>query len=58
MVYEGTYGTLVVQSNGRFSYVLNPDDPDTAALTEPLDTFFVHVTDAEGRDCWCISLYR
>jgi VCBS repeat-containing protein len=47
----GTYGTLTLNADGSYSYVLNNDDPDTQALKQDeaaQDIFQYTVTDEHG----------
>ncbi|OBT20598.1 hypothetical protein A9264_13305 [Vibrio sp. UCD-FRSSP16_10] len=49
---KGTYGTLTIEQDGKWHYVLDNNDPDTQALQKgdlPKDTFSVLVTDSSGK---------
>ncbi|WP_425928557.1 retention module-containing protein [Pseudomonas sp. NyZ201] len=49
--YVGTYGTLVLASDGSYTYTLNPSDPDFVNLHgggKGTETFTYTLTDADG----------
>ena len=49
--YTGTYGTLVLQANGDYTYTLNSSDPDFIALHgggTATETFTYTLNDADG----------
>jgi VCBS repeat-containing protein len=49
--YTGTYGTLVLQANGDYTYTLNSSDPDFIALHgggTASETFTYTLNDADG----------
>ncbi|PMP07468.1 hypothetical protein BCS94_09420, partial [Vibrio breoganii] len=48
---QGTYGHLEIDQNGKWTYVLDNNDPDTQALTDgqsEQELFTVRVTDSTG----------
>lgn len=50
--YSGKYGTLVISSNGAYTYTLNDADADTQALKagqSAIDTFSYTVSDGAGK---------
>ncbi|HDS1735727.1 retention module-containing protein [Pseudomonas sp. BP8] len=49
--FTGTYGTLVLATDGSYTYTLNPDDPDFKGLKggdSNVETFSYTIRDADG----------